>query len=68
MDCVKLLHTEGAQVGVGAQDNVNALHFASMKGHKEVLRYLLNAGVSVNSRTRKGVTALHYAAQNGVVD
>eukprot|EP00249_Psilotum_nudum_P012792 c23989_g1_i2 orf=737-1285(-) len=42
-----------------------AIHFACQKGHTQVVRYLLAAGASVNSSTRKGMTPLHYAIQGG---
>uniref|UniRef100_A0A2P2J8W1 Ankyrin repeat family protein n=1 Tax=Rhizophora mucronata TaxID=61149 RepID=A0A2P2J8W1_RHIMU len=44
-------------------DDMGAIHFASQKGHLEVVRTLLSSGVSVKASTRKGLTALHYAAQ-----
>ena len=53
-DCVKALVAAGAQKGASAQDDMNALHFAATKGRAEVARWLLNAGVHVNARTRKG--------------
>ncbi|KAK9850428.1 hypothetical protein WJX84_005313, partial [Apatococcus fuscideae] len=45
-------------------DDTTALHFASQKGHTEIVRQLLHAGLAVNSRNRKGMTALHFAAQS----
>lgn len=44
-------------------DDTGAIHFASQKGHLEVVRTLLSSGVSVKSTNRKGFTALHYAVQ-----
>ncbi|KAK9804408.1 hypothetical protein WJX72_011449 [[Myrmecia] bisecta] len=49
-------------------DDTNALHFAAQKGHSEVCRTLLDAGLSVNSKTRKGMNALHFAATGGHAD
>lgn len=57
-ECVKLLLAHGAQVGAAAMDDMNALHFAAQKGHTEAARALLNAGATVNSKTRKGA-AVH---------
>ncbi|KAL0030089.1 hypothetical protein WJX79_006214 [Trebouxia sp. C0005] len=46
-------------------DDTTALHFAAQKGHAEIARFLLNEGVSINGKTRKGMTALMFAAQSG---
>ncbi|KAJ7526360.1 hypothetical protein O6H91_16G003700 [Diphasiastrum complanatum] len=45
-----------------------AIHFASQKGHIQIVRVLLAAGASVSSRTRKGMTPLHYAVQGSHKD
>ncbi|CAI9095084.1 OLC1v1030943C1 [Oldenlandia corymbosa var. corymbosa] len=52
-----------ADVGAAAMDDMGAIHFASQKGHTEVVRILISAGVPIKSCNRKGMTALHYAAQ-----
>ena len=44
---------------------MNALHFASMKGRTEVIRWLLNAGLKVNAKMRNGSNALMLAARAG---
>ena len=46
VDCVKDLLEAGANVKVFAVDDMNAMHFAAQKGHAEVVRQLLNAGVT----------------------
>jgi hypothetical protein len=53
-EALKLLLAHGAQSGAAAMDDMNALHFASQKGHVEAMRALINAGATVNSKTRKG--------------
>jgi ankyrin repeat protein len=45
-------------------DDTAAIHFASQKGHLEVVRELVTSGASVKAKNRKGLTALHFAAQN----
>jgi len=45
-------------------DDTAAIHFASQKGHVEVVRELLASGASVKAKNRKGLTALHFAAQS----
>jgi ankyrin repeat protein len=49
-------------------DDTAAIHFASQKGHVEVVRELLASGASVKAKNRKGLTALHLAAQNSHLD
>lgn len=49
-------------------DDTAAIHFASQKGHVEVVRELLASGASVKAKNRKGLTALHFAAQNSHLD
>ena len=38
---------------------------SSQEGHLELVRYLLEAGASVNAITGTGDTALTYACENG---
>lgn len=45
-----------------------AIHFASQKGHLEVVKALVSAGASVKALTRKGMNALHYAAQGSYLE
>ncbi|MQL77355.1 hypothetical protein Taro_009768 [Colocasia esculenta] len=44
-------------------DDMGAIHFASQKGHLEVVRRLLSSGVSVKAANRKGLTPLHFAVR-----
>jgi ankyrin repeat protein len=50
-----------------AVDDMTALHFAAQNGHTEIARMLITAGLPVNSKTRKRVTALHLACHKGAV-
>lgn len=43
---VKLLLAHGAVMNAAASDNMNALHFAAMKGQTECITTLLAAGTS----------------------
>jgi ankyrin repeat protein len=66
---VKALIAAGAQVTLGASDNMNALHFAAQKGHTECARLLITAGIKVNSKnSRSGANALIFATQHGHKD
>lgn len=44
-------------------DDMGSIHFASQKGHFEIVRILLSSGASVKAVNRKGFTPLHYAVQ-----
>lgn len=57
-----------ADVAASAGDDMAAVHFASQKGHTQVVRLLLAAGAHVNTSTRKGMSPLHYAVQGGNAD
>ena len=65
---VQILCNKHAEIGASAADDMAAIHFASQKGHTEVVRILLTSGASIHSRTRKGMTPLHYAAHGGHLD
>lgn len=41
---MKLLLSHNCNIKLAAQDDMNALHFASQKGHTEVIRLLITAG------------------------
>ena len=41
------------------------MHLASETGADEICKSLLNANAFVNSKTKAGWTALHYAAKHG---
>lgn len=48
------------------QENGNTpLHIASLNGHAELARMLLEAGAKVDARGKKGSTPLHLAAMDG---
>jgi len=44
---------------------VKALHFASMNGHVEVVRYLLDQGADINANGCNGQTPLYVACREG---
>jgi ankyrin repeat protein len=45
-----------------------ALHISVSGGHIELVRLLLEKGIDLNSSSRDGVTALHYACTTSQVD
>jgi ankyrin repeat protein len=57
-----------ANYNIHIQDSIGndtALHWASFKGHKEIVELLLNAGADVNKLNKHGHTALLDASWNG---
>ncbi|WP_252120576.1 ankyrin repeat domain-containing protein [Candidatus Chromulinivorax destructor] len=49
-------------------DGSTPLHIAAEKGHMEIIKFLLAAGVSVDIQMPNGATALYFAAQNGYTE
>jgi len=55
---VQYLCNNKADVGAAAIDDTKAFHFASQKGHLDVVRVLHSSGASVKAANRKGMTSL----------
>ncbi|PRP81638.1 ankyrin repeat-containing protein [Planoprotostelium fungivorum] len=54
-------------ISVNARDDCNgstALHFACLKGARQVIEVLVKNGADVNVRNDRGVTPLYYLAQS----
>jgi len=49
-------------------EGFSLLHIAALRGHLEMLQYLLSKGIQVNIRDNAGHTPLHYAAFEGNID
>jgi serine/threonine-protein phosphatase 6 regulatory ankyrin repeat subunit B len=52
-------------VNAKRNDGRTALMIASERGHKEVVKLLLEKGADVNAKNKEGMTALKYASENG---
>jgi len=52
---------------VGASLQTNALQLAAIHGHDELIELLVHLGADVNLRNNQGMTALHMAAQLGLL-
>jgi ankyrin repeat protein len=65
-DGVRLLISRGADVRAKEPtQNQDALMWAAAERHANVVRTLVEAGADPRARTRKGFTALHFAAREG---
>ncbi len=68
-DAVRLLVARGADVNVKEQaQNQTALMWAASERHPEVVRALIEHGADLRARTKKGFTALHFAAREGDIE
>lgn len=47
---MKLLLSHNVNIKANAADDTNALHFAAQKGHTEIIKALITAGVFVRVR------------------
>lgn len=60
---VKQLLGKGASITYQDKDGFSPLFAATMKGHKEMISFLLERGAQINNnRTKEGLTPLHFAA------
>lgn len=62
LDIVTYLCQHGASVFATTNDGATSLHWASVKGNYDCVRFLLeNTNCDPQSLTKTGFTALHYA-------
>ena len=65
-DAVRMLIARGADVNAKEpSENQTALMWAAAERHPDVVRTLIEAGADLQAHTRKGFTALHFAAREG---
>jgi ankyrin repeat protein len=63
---VRLLVARGGNVNAREpSQNQDALMWAAAERHPDVVRLLIEAGANLHSHTKKGFTALHFAAREG---
>jgi uncharacterized protein len=68
-DAVRALIARGADVNAKEpSQNQDALMWAASERHPHVVRLLVEAGADVRAHTKKGFTALHFAAREGDID
>lgn len=69
VDAVRLLIARGADVNAKEPvQNQTALMWATAEHHPDVVRTLIEHGADLQARTRKGFTALHFAAREGELE
>ena len=64
LSLVQLLVDQGAEINLGDNDGVTPIMIATIKGHTEVVRFLMQGGASLVERDVKDHTILHFAAMN----
>ena len=68
-DAVRMLIARGADVNAKEpSQNQNALMWAAAERHSNVVRLLIEAGADLHAHTKKGFTALHFAAREDDLD
>ena len=66
VDAVRLLIARGADVNAKEpSQNQSALMWAAAEHHADVVRLLVEAGADLQAHTKKGFTAIHFAAREG---
>jgi ankyrin repeat protein len=66
LESVKVLLAAGAHVNEGTPEDGTPLVLAIASGHEAVARYLLDHGADPNAKDGYGITALHWALQDGI--
>lgn len=66
VEAVRLLIARGADVNAKEpSQNQTALMWAAAERHADVVRLLVEAGADLQAHTKKGFTAIHFAAREG---
>ena len=69
VDAVRALIARGADVNASEPvQHQDALMWAASERHSNVVRLLVEAGADTRAHTKKGFTALHFAAREGDID
>ncbi|RMZ96049.1 GA-binding subunit beta-1-like [Brachionus plicatilis] len=63
-----ILETSKCSLNYSNKDGMNALHLATSNNDLEMVSYLINQKVDLDSRSNLNRTALHYACQGGYLD
>jgi uncharacterized protein len=66
VEAVRLLIARGADINAKEpSQNQSALMWAAAEHHADVVRLLVEAGADLQAHTKKGFTAIHFAAREG---
>ncbi|HEY9466290.1 MAG TPA: ankyrin repeat domain-containing protein [Vicinamibacterales bacterium] len=69
VDAVRALIAKGADLNATEpSEHQDALMWAASERHPDVVRLLVEAGANAKAHTKKGFTALHFAAREGDID
>lgn len=63
--CKKLLDNDVTDINYKDSSGDSLLHLAIEGGNKDLVEYLIDKGVHVDSRNKEGKTPLHYSASKG---
>ncbi|MCX7830015.1 MAG: ankyrin repeat domain-containing protein [Acidobacteria bacterium] len=64
LEIVKYLVEKGANINEKCQGKYRALHYAAMRGHNDIVDFLLQNKANVNAKSAFGETALDLALKN----
>ena len=53
-----------SDVDAKKKGDLTALHFAALKGHTEVVKFLFENGAEINAKDENNHTPFHFAAKN----
>lgn len=65
---VNLLILNGANIDIGAKNDIKPLMVASSTGNHKIMDLLIKAGANIKTVDKTGSTCLHYAAQSNNMD
>ena len=73
LEMIDLLHCHGADIKFTAtclrgKISMEPIHFLSMVNNPDILKFLIENGVSVDSQDSKGVTPLMFSVSNGLLE
>lgn len=64
----EILLNHGANVNFQGNEDMTAVHLATLRGDRDIVELLLNKGARINAKITTGLTPLHYAVMRGNKD
>ncbi|KAJ7733318.1 ankyrin repeat-containing domain protein [Mycena metata] len=67
LDVVQYVVSENLKLDINSKDaeDKTGLHYASINGYLDVVKYLVREGMVINNRDKFGRISLHYSSRNG---